>query len=197
MAQDKQNSIRILKASPTPTPKRSSLYLIAGFVGGILLSGGLFVFFIYAQDAQPSTASTTHSETRTTDTSSIASEIKPTGNLDTLTEAEDVDYPNQLNEQEMSALFKHPVNGVNTLNVPAPNSSPFANLAQGQETNSINREVVVERKIHKPQAVTPAAKPLPQGVVKPALLDQLDKEIELAQPQIQVTHPSSPAVHSN
>ena len=69
--------------------------------------------------------------------------------------------------------------------------------SQGQETTPISKEVVIERKIHKPQAVTPAAKPLPQGVVKPALLDQLDKEIELAQPQIQTTHPSSPAVHSN
>jgi hypothetical protein len=197
MAQDKQNSIRILKASPTPAPKRSSMYLIAGFVGGILLSCGLFVFFIYAQDAQPSTASTTRSETTETDTSSAAPEIKPTSNLNTLTEAEDIDYPNQLNEQEMSALFKHPVNGTNTLNVPAPNSSPFANLGQGQEPKPISKEVVIEKKIHKPQAVTPAIKPLPQGVVKPALLDQLNKEIELAQPQIQATHPPTPAAQSN
>ena len=39
------------------------------------------------------------------------------------------------------------------------------------------------------------AQPLAQGVVKPALLDQLDKEAELAQPQAQTTHPSSPATH--
>lgn len=196
MAQDKQNSIRILKASPTPASKRSSLYLIAGFVGGILLSCGLFVFFIYAQDAQPSTASTTRSETKETDTPSAAPVIKPTSNQNTLTEAEDVDYPNQLNEQEMSALFKHPVNGANTLNVPTPNSSPFANLGQ-EEPKPISKEIVIEKKIHKPQAVTPATKPLPQGVVKPALLDQLDKEIELAQPQMQATHPLSPTAHSN
>jgi len=159
MAQEKQNTLRILKANPAKPQKRSSLYVIAGFVGGIILSCGFFGFY-----------------------------------LNTTTADEDIDYPNQINEQEMSALFKHSVNSTTNLNTHTPNSSPFANL--GQEPKSASKAVVsIEKRMQKHHTSTPTAQPLAQGVVKPALLDQLDKEAELAQPQAQTTHPSSPATH--
>ncbi|TCB77912.1 hypothetical protein [Acinetobacter sp. ANC 4173] len=194
MAQEKQNNLRILKANPAKPQKRSSIYVIAGFVGGIILSCGFFGFYLYAQNAEktvPSEIERDHVET-VTDSSSL--ETKPIENATTADE--DIDYPNQINEQEMSALFKHSVNTTTNPNTHTQNSSPFANL--GQQPELANKEAsAIERKVQKHQPVSPTAKPPAQGVVKPALLNQLDKEVELAQPQVSTSHPSSPDVQSN
>lgn len=194
MAQEKQNTLRILKANPTKPQKRSSIYVIAGFVGGIILSCGFFGFYLYAQNSEKTTSTDIKPNQAETTTHTSPLETKPVENATTADE--DIDYPNQINEQEMSALFKHSVNTATNPNTHTPNSSPFANL--GQQPELASKDVgVIEKKVQKPQPVTPTAKPLAQGVVKPALLDQLDKEAELAQPQAQTTHPSSPAVQSN
>lgn len=194
MAQEKQNTLRILKANPAKPQKRSSIYVIAGFVGGIILSCGFFGFYLYAQNSEKTTSTDIKPNQAETTTHTSPLETKPVENATTADE--DIDYPNQINEQEMSALFKHSVNSPTNLNKHTPNSSPFANL--GQQPELASKDVgVIEKKVQKPQPMTPTAKPLAQGVVKPALLDQLDKEAELAQPQAQTTHPSSPAVQSN
>lgn len=194
MAQEKQNTLRILKANPAKPQKRSSIYVIAGFVGGIILSCGFFGFYLYAQNSEKTTSTDIEPNQAEITTHTSPLETKPVENATTADE--DIDYPNQINEQEMSALFKHSVNNTTNLNTHTPNSSPFANL--GQQPELASKDVgVIEKKVQKPQPMTPTAKPLAQGVVKPALLDQLDKEAELAQPQAQTTHPSSPAVQSN
>jgi hypothetical protein len=194
MAQEKQNTLRILKANPAKPQKRSSIYVIAGFVGGIILSCGFFGFYLYVQNSEKTTSTDIKPNQAETTTHTSPLETKPVENANTADE--DIDYPNQINEQEMSALFKHSVNTATNLNTHTPNSSPFANL--GQQPELASKDVgVIEKKVQKPQPMTPTAKPLAQGVVKPALLDQLDKEAELAQPQAQTTHPSSPAVQSN
>lgn len=192
MAQEKQNTLRILKANPAKPQKRSSLYVIAGFVGGIILSCGFFGFYLYAQNTEKMTSTDIEPNQAETTTHTPPQETKPVENATTADE--DIDYPNQINEQEMSALFKHSVNSTTNLNTHTPNSSPFANL--GQEPKSASKAVVsIEKRMQKHHTSAPTAQPLAQGVVKPALLDQLDKEAELAQPQAQTTHPSSPATH--
>ena len=192
MAQEKQNTLRILKANPAKPQKRSSIYVIAGFVGGIILSCGFFGFYLYAQNSEKTTSTDIEPNQAETITHTPPHETKPVENATTADE--DIDYPNQINEQEMSALFKHSVNSSTNLNTHTPNSSPFANL--GQEPKSASKVVVsIEKRMQKHHTSTPTAQPLAQGVVKPALLDQLDKEAELVQPQVQTTHPSSPATH--
>ncbi len=192
MAQEKQNTLRILKANPAKPQKRSSIYVIAGFMGGIILSCGFFGFYLYAQNSEKMTSTDIEPNQTETTTHTPPHETKPVEN--TTTADEDIDYPNQINEQEMSALFKHSVNSSTNLNTHTPNSSPFANL--GQEPKSASKVVVsIEKRMQKHHTSTPTAQPLAQGVVKPALLDQLDKEAELAQPQAQTTHPSSPVTH--
>jgi len=192
MAQEKQNTLRLLKANPAKPQKRSSIYVIAGFVGGIILSCGFFGFYLYAQNSEKTTSTDIEPNQAETITHTPPHETKPVENATTADE--DIDYPNQINEQEMSALFKHSVNTATNSNTHTPNSSPFANL--GQQPELANKEVgSIEKRMQKHHTSTPTAQPLAQGVVKPALLDQLDKEAELAQPQAQTTHPSSPATH--
>ena len=192
MALEKQNTIRILKSTPTKPQKKSSIYVICGFLGGIVLSCGLFGFFYYSQDSEksnlhPSDHQQTESETNThTPQATEQSEMKE----------DDLDYSNQINEQEMSTLFKHPVNPTVNLNSHVQHTSPFAQL--NPEPQFVTKDVIVIEKNEKKNQPTPTKpKPLAQGVVKPALLDQLDKEIELVQPQAQtILAPSTPA-HSH
>ncbi|AOA58848.1 hypothetical protein [Acinetobacter larvae] len=186
MAHQKNNSVRILPSSAKKTAKPVVLYALLGFLGGILtICLIIFLYFYFDQETDQTqssvkTPSKSHIEENDADRTAIRLN-------DSQAATEEQDYENQVDEQQLSSLFK-PVPPTVAAKEPVKNhSSPFDTmLGQAPQTRSAqntknpetkpehDRTKKIEKSVEKERPTTP---------VKPSSLDSLNIENELKSAQ--------------
>ena len=197
MAQEKQNSVKILQSKPKRTINRSRSAILYGMVAVIALACFLMVYFFFARSASDQTV------TSVQDTNEPAIQH----NSDNESHGDESDFQNQAKDKELSGLFKHPkTNTTVQPEVQKPESSSPFDIILGHEKKVV--PVQVESKTTKPVAtqrpiapqkpltpqvavtaqkpVSPPAAPLANAKAEPqsnaSLLNKLDIQKELDNP---------------
>lgn len=158
MAQEKQNSVKILQSKPKKTITRSRPAILFGMVATIVLACFLMVYFFFAG------SSTDQTITDVQDTNEPAIQH----NSDNESHGNESDFQNQANDKELSGLFKHPKTNVAVAaeTKKSESSSPF-DIILGHEKKVA--PVQLESKTTKPvttqKPIAPQKPPIPQVAV--------------------------------
>lgn len=181
MAQEKQNSVRILQTKPKKTAKKSFVYILLGCITVIILICALIFGYILYKPTSVEHSDNTENKTE------LLTELSQNSSIDN----DAADYKNQVNDQELSGLFQHQKANAIATNEPqkAESSSPFDTFfghekkaAPVTHTNSLNKPAPLQKPAPQLAHTTKVKTKNSEAVVKPSLLDKLDRDKELENP---------------